>query len=92
MDGNSDECARMMRHNSTRILVSTQSPHVLAPELLELVTVAVVQHFHSPDWFSYLSKKIPLEPAHFDEILNLVPGEAIVFSPRHAVKFGWYQV
>ena len=33
--------ARLMRHDGVRLVVSTQSPKALAPELLELVTVAV---------------------------------------------------
>ena len=34
--------ARLMRHDGMRLAVSTQSPAALAPELLELVTVAVL--------------------------------------------------
>ena len=36
------DVARLMRHDGMRLLVSTQSPKALAPELLELVTVAVL--------------------------------------------------
>lgn len=39
--------ARLMRHDGIRLVVSTQSPLALAPELLELVTVAVLHRFHS---------------------------------------------
>ena len=42
--------ARLMRHDGMRLAVSTQSPAALAPELLELVTVAVLHRFHSRDW------------------------------------------
>jgi hypothetical protein len=35
-----------MRHEGMRVAVSTQSPKVLAPELLELVSVAVLHNFH----------------------------------------------
>ena len=46
MDGNSGDglsdsivnVARLMRHDGMRLIVSTQSPRVLAPELLELPT------------------------------------------------------
>jgi hypothetical protein len=44
--------ARLMRHDGD---VSTQSPKTLAPELLELVSVTVLHHFHSHDWFKYLA-------------------------------------
>ena len=38
----------------------SQNPQVLAPELLELVSLAIVHKFHSSDWFTYLKAKIPL--------------------------------
>ncbi|KAL3798074.1 hypothetical protein HJC23_012365 [Cyclotella cryptica] len=46
--------ARLMRHDGVRLIVSTQSPKALAPELLELVTVGCLHHFHSPDWWDFL--------------------------------------
>lgn len=52
--------ARLMRHDGVRLVVSTQSPKALAPELLELVTLAALHHFHSPDWWNYLKSKLPL--------------------------------
>jgi hypothetical protein len=42
--------ARLMRHDGLRLAVSTQSPAALAPELLKLITVAVLHRFHSRDW------------------------------------------
>ncbi len=57
-----------------RLVVSTQSPRALAPELLELVTVAVLHRFHSADWFTYLSKKLPLDKAAWDRLVALDPG------------------
>ena len=42
--------ARLMRHDGVRLVVSTQSPRALAPELLELVSAAVLHRFHSRDW------------------------------------------
>jgi hypothetical protein len=80
------DSARLMRHDGMRLVISTQSPKALAPELLELVSVAVVHRFHSHDWFSYLSSKIPLAPGHFREIRDLEPGEALVFTPLHRLE------
>jgi hypothetical protein len=57
-----------------RLVVSTQSPRALAPELLELVTVAVLHRFHSADWFTYLSTKLPLGNAVWDRLVSLDPG------------------
>ena len=44
---------RQMRHNKVRIVVSTQSPKTIPPELLELVSVTLIHRFHSLDWFAY---------------------------------------
>ena len=52
--------ARLMRHDGIRLVVSTQSPKALAPEVLELVSVAVLHHFHSQDWCTYIRQKLPL--------------------------------
>ena len=77
--------ARLMRHDGIRLVVGTQSPLVLAPELLELVTLAVIHRFHSKDWFSYLKLKLPFEDAAWGQLLNLEPGEALVFASRHLI-------
>jgi DNA phosphorothioation-dependent restriction protein DptH len=74
--------ARLMRHDGMRLAVSTQSPLALAPELLELVTVAVLHRFHSRDWFSYLSKKLPLSEHAALELAMLQPGHALAFASR----------
>jgi hypothetical protein len=80
------DTVRLMRHEGIRVAISTQNPMVLAPELLELVTIAVIHRFHSTDWFSYLSKKIPLVSRHGDEvevksaIRALKQGQALVFG------------
>jgi hypothetical protein len=54
--------------------VLVQSPLALAPELLELVSVAFLHRFHSADWFAYLSKKLPLSPGAWRTIVELPPG------------------
>ena len=78
--------SRLMRHDGIRLVVSTQSPLVLAPELLELSTVAVLHHFHSPDWFHYLKGKLPLVKADWDRILELDIGSALVYASRHQIE------
>jgi hypothetical protein len=72
-----------MRHDGMRLVVSTQSPCALAPELLELVTLAVLHRCHSADWFSYLGKKLPLPDAVWQRLVALEPGHAILFASRH---------
>lgn len=78
--------ARLMRHDGMRVIVSTQSPKALAPELLELVSVAVLHRFHSYDWFSYLKSKIPLDEEDFDRLVQLNPGSALIFTTRHLLQ------
>ncbi|KAI9339322.1 hypothetical protein BDR26DRAFT_388008 [Obelidium mucronatum] len=96
MDGNKEDglsdaildTVRLMRHDGIRVCLSTQSPKALLPEILELVSVAVMHRFHSKDWFSYLSAKLPLKDDDFDKIVGLEPGEAIVFAGRHMLGLG----
>jgi len=76
--------ARLMRHDGIRLAVSTQSPKALAPELLELVSVAFLHHFHSQDWWDYIRQKLPLERDCFaKDVLHLSRGCALVFASRH---------
>ncbi len=77
--------ARLMRHDGIRLLVSTQSPNTLAPELLELLSVAVLHRFHSHDWFAYLRKKLPLDEGLWSQLVALQPGHALVFAASHSV-------
>ena len=82
------DTARLMRHDGMRLFVSTQSPNTLLPELLELVTVAVLHRFHSRDWHKYLSQKLPLPDGSFEAIRELQPGAALVFATRALVDRG----
>ncbi|KAJ3174326.1 hypothetical protein HDU88_000294 [Geranomyces variabilis] len=75
---------RQMRHVGLRICVSTQSPEVLPAELLELVSVALIHRFHSPDWFRWMQKKLPLRDEVFEEIVGLETGTAMAVSARWA--------
>jgi hypothetical protein len=71
---------RLMRHEGTRILISTQSPMCLPVEVLELSSLVAIHRFHSSDWFEYLRKKIHLSKDMMDEIRELETGHAIVFD------------
>ena len=44
-------CARLMRHDDMRLIISTQSPLSLAPELMEQCSLAILHRFYSSDWF-----------------------------------------
>ncbi len=79
------DMARHMRHSDIRLIVSTQSPRALAPELLELSSLAVMHQFTSRECFEHLSSKLSLELPGFKRIMKLRRGEALVFARRHDV-------
>jgi len=81
--------ARLMRHDGVRLMVSTQSPLALAPELLELVSVAFLHRFHSSDWFAYLAKKLPLADSTWRRLVELQPGHALLFASRNVLPRAW---
>ena len=91
------DTVRLMRHEGIRVAISSQNPQVLAPEFLELVSLAIVHKFHSWDWYTYLKAKIPLrveaaagasgaEEQTFDVIRCLPPGQALVFAANSAIE------
>jgi hypothetical protein len=79
-------CVRLMRHDGLRVVISSQSPLSLLPELLELVTVAVIHRFHSAAWFTHLCNKIPLSAEVFDDVRLLDDGEAVVIAARQSIQ------
>jgi len=67
-----------------RVAISTQSPKVLAPELLELVSLLFVHRSHSEEWYSFLKSKIPLPSGGFETVQDMPVGQALVFADSHA--------
>ena len=82
------ETVRLMRHEGIRVIVSTQSPNTMPPELLELSTITVLHRFHSQGWWKYLSSKIPLPLDGFKKVRSLNPGEAVVFAQGAKLNLG----
>lgn len=82
------DTVRLMRHEGCRVAIATQSPLTLAPELLELASVAVLHSYQSEDWHSHLSQKVPLPSGAFDRVLKLPCGHALLFSRRAALERG----
>eukprot|EP00750_Incisomonas_marina_P012170 INCI16625.1.p1 GENE.INCI16625.1~~INCI16625.1.p1 ORF type:complete len:415 (+),score=42.11 INCI16625.1:508-1752(+) len=74
------ECARVMRHQGLRVVVSTQSPLVLPPELVNLSTVFVAHRIQSPAWFQFLCQQLPFAEKDFLTSRALRQGEALVYS------------
>ena len=85
---------RQQRHLATRVVISTQEP-TISPRLLDLCTVTIVHRFTSPQWFRTLREHLAgVSTAEelggatnrdarsiFAEIVELEPGEALMFSP-----------
>jgi hypothetical protein len=44
-----------------------------------------LSRFHSPDWFTYLKQKLPLEDEDLSRIIDLDTGSALVFASRHKI-------
>jgi len=76
------DCARVMRHEGLRLLISTQSPKALPEELLELTSVLIAHRYQSRDWHEYLARKLPLPKDSFEDIRGLASGEALVYSAK----------
>ncbi|SPO05446.1 uncharacterized protein DNG_08133 [Cephalotrichum gorgonifer] len=90
---------RLQRHLGLRVVISTQEPTV-SPKLLDLCSVTIVHRFSSPAWMKALrdhlaggveerrsGKKAGVEVAdHFDRIVKLRVGEALMFAPNAAVS------
>ena len=84
---------RQQRHLATRVVISTQEP-IISLRLLDLCTVTIVHRFTSPEWFRTLRDHLADvstldEPgvgtkrnvqSMFVEIVELEPGEALIFS------------
>ena len=80
------ETVRLMRHEGIRVIVSTQTPRTMPEELLELTSMTVLHKFHSRDWWSYLSSKLPLPDDGFSKVRLFDPGEALVFTDGEVVE------
>ena len=85
---------RQQRHLATRVIISTQEP-TISPRLLDLCTLTIVHRFTSPQWFRTLREHLAgVSTAEelggatkrdarsiFAEIVELEPGEALMFCP-----------
>jgi hypothetical protein len=80
------DAVRLMRHEGMRILISTQSPLGLPPELLELVSVLVLHSFQSRDWYQYLSSKVHMPANVFERAQDLLQGQALLLSSKTDIR------
>jgi DNA phosphorothioation-dependent restriction protein DptH len=76
------DTVRVMRHEGMRVLISTQSPTTMPPELLELTSMTILHRFQSAEWAKYLSSKVTLPEGSFEKIKALEQGQALVLSTQ----------
>ena len=76
------DTVRLMRHEGIRVLISTQSPLTLPPELLELTSVTILHKTQSSDSAKYLSSKVTLPLERYHEIQSLEQGQALLLSTQ----------
>ena len=74
------DTVRLMRHEGMRVLISTQSPLTMPPELLELSSATILHRFQSVDWCKYLESKVTLPSSGFERIKQLQQGQALLLS------------
>jgi hypothetical protein len=81
------DCVRLMRHDGLRVIIGTQSPEVISPELLELVTFVLLHKIQSLRWYRYLADKVPLPDigVGFPIAMAQSPGYAIVATTAQIV-------
>ncbi|KAL5117450.1 hypothetical protein ACEQ8H_004615 [Pleosporales sp. CAS-2024a] len=77
---------RLQRHQGARVVISTQEPTAVSPELIALCSVTIIHRFTSPAWYRALKKHIPAlhddDDAAMREIERLETGVAFVYAPN----------
>jgi hypothetical protein len=78
---------RQQRHLNLRLIISTQSPQTLHPELFELANALFLFHFFSPGWFQVLRQRVPIDPGWFDTLraMGPTPGRAVLYTSRGCI-------
>ena len=81
---------REMRHKGTTVVIASQDPPSLPPEIISLSQVVVAHKFNSLQWLDHLGRA--LEPfgnkwIRISQLVGLLPGEAYVWSTNGAPVF-----
>ena len=81
---------REMRHKGTTVVIASQDPPSLPPEIISLSQVVVAHKFNSLQWLDHLGRA--LEPfsnkwIRISQLVGLSPGEAYVWSTNGALAF-----
>ena len=76
--------ANQRHDNNIRLILSTETPLALMPELWETMSAAILHHFYSESWWDYLCSALPLSPEWWETVLSLGCRNALVVSPSHS--------
>lgn len=78
---------REMRHKGVSILIASQDPVKLAPEIIELSSVIMLHKFNSPSWVAHMKKAVTaLGNLSADEMASLGSGEAYLWANKASDK------
>ena len=85
--------ARQGRRDGLRLAVATEAPEALAPELLELATVAILHRLQSPQGLAHLERRLPqlrgpARAACWEALSGLGQGQALVHAAQQSVNLG----
>ncbi len=79
---------REMRHKGVSIMIASQDPVKLAPEIIELSSVILLHCFNSPSWVQHMKKAITaLGNLSATDMANLGSGEAYMWAAKSSDKF-----
>ena len=78
---------REMRHKGVSIMIASQDPVKLAPEIIELSSVIMLHRFNSPAWVSHMKKAVTaLGNLSASEMASLGSGEAYLWATKASDK------
>ena len=76
---------RLRRHHHLRVAISTQNPEALPPELMDIANLVFVMRLHSPTWFQFLMKRIPLQSDQFQQCTTFSPGHGLAYISQEGL-------
>jgi DNA helicase HerA-like ATPase len=78
---------REMRHKGVSIMIASQDPISLPPEIIELSSIVLLHKFNSPQWVKHIQKSITqLAQLTAVELSSLSPGEAYLWATKSTDK------
>lgn len=78
---------REMRHKGVSIMIASQDPVKLAPEIIELSSVIILHCFNSPAWVQHMKKAVTaLGNLSAPDMANLSSGEAYLWASKSSDK------